>query len=54
MELMTTVDVLRSDKGSNLDKMFSGKHEHKIIDGKVFLDRDGETFKMVINYLRNG
>ena len=52
-ELKTTVDILTSDKGSNLCKMFSGKHEHKIVDGKVFLDRDGDTFKMVINYLRN-
>ena len=33
--------------------MFSGKHEHKIIDSKVFLDRDGPTFKTLVNYLRN-
>ena len=33
--------------------MFSGKHEHKIVDNKVFLDRDGPTFKHLINYLRN-
>jgi long-subunit acyl-CoA synthetase (AMP-forming) len=51
--LMTSIDVLTSDKGSNLEKMFSGKHEHKMIDDKVFLDRDGETFKTLINYLRN-
>lgn len=24
-----------------------------MIDDKVFLDRDGETFKLLINYLRN-
>ena len=53
IELMTSADILCSDKGSNLEKMFSGKHEHKVIDGKVFLDRDGETFKTLINYLRN-
>jgi hypothetical protein len=53
-ELMTSVDVLTSDKGSQLEKMFSGKHEHKTVDGKVFLDRDGPTFKTLINYLRNG
>ena len=52
-ELKTSVDILTSDKGSNLEKMFSGKHEHKIVDGKVFLDRDGDTFKLLINYLRN-
>jgi hypothetical protein len=51
--LMTTVDILTSDKGSSLEKMFSGKHEHKMVDGKVFLDRDGDTFKTLINYLRN-
>lgn len=53
VELMTSIDILTSDKGSTLEKMFSGKHDHKIIDGKVFLDRDGETFKTLINYLRN-
>lgn len=53
-ELMTSIDILTSDKGSYLEKTFSGKHELKMIDGKVFLDRDGETFKTLINYLRNG
>ena len=53
VELMTSIDVLKSDKGSNLEKMFSGNHEHKVIDGKVFIDRDGETFKTLVNYLRN-
>ena len=52
--MMASVDVLTSDKGSDLEKLFSGQHEHKIVDGKVFLDRDGETFKSIINYLRNG
>ena len=33
--------------------MFSGRHNLKKIDGKVFIDRDPETFKMLINYLRN-
>jgi len=28
-------------------------HELKKIDKEVFLDRDGETFKHVVNYLRN-
>ena len=32
-ELMTSIDVLTSEKGSYLAKMFSGKHEHKMIDG---------------------
>jgi hypothetical protein len=24
------------------------------VEGKVFLDRDGEAFKEILNYLRNG
>ena len=28
-------------------------HELKFIDDKVFIDRDGETFEFLINYLRN-
>lgn len=28
-------------------------HELKKINEEVFLDRDGETFKSVVNYLRN-
>ena len=52
--MMSTIDVLKSDKGSDLEKLFSGDFKHKIIDGKVFLDRDGETFKQVLNFLRNG
>ena len=34
--------------------MFSGKHEVPTDDrGNIFLDRDGETFLTLINYLRN-
>ncbi len=29
-------------------------HEQKVVDGKVFIDRDGEAFKDMLNYLRNG
>lgn len=53
-KMMTSVDVLTSDKGSNLEKLFKGDHKQKMIDGEVFLDRDGETFKSMLNYLRNG
>ena len=53
-QMTCSIDVLISDKGSDLEKLFSGNFKHKIIDGKVFLDRDGEVFKQVINYLRNG
>ena len=50
---MTERDVLRSVKGSILEKMFNGCHELKKIDDEVFLDRDGKTFLNVVNYLRN-
>jgi len=34
--------------------MFSGRHELKRDHhGKIFVDRDGETFLALINYLRN-
>ena len=34
--------------------MFNGTHDISVKqDGKVFLDRDGETFLSLINYLRN-
>lgn len=37
-----------------LAKMFSGRHDvPKNEKGNVFLDRDGETFLTLVNYLRN-
>jgi len=45
--------VLTSVEGSALQKMFSGMHNLKKIDDKIFLDRDGFTFQTLINYLRN-
>ena len=51
--LMTERDVLRAVPGSTLEKMFNGMHELKKINEEVFLDRDGNTFNHLINYLRN-
>jgi hypothetical protein len=51
-QIFTTLDVLRSDPGSYLEKMFSGQCE--FYDRKIFIDRDGEAFTALINYLRNG
>ena len=45
--------MLTSVEGSALQKMFSGMHNLKKIDDKIFLDRDGFTFQTLINYLRN-
>ena len=42
-------------KGSMLEAMFSGRHNIKPEeDGSVFIDRDGEHFKLILNYLRDG
>lgn len=34
--------------------MFSGRHKLSMHNGRVFLDRDGETFCALLTYLRNG
>lgn len=44
--------VLCQVKGSSLEKMFSGMHKLQMIDDHVFLDRDGKTFEIMLNYLR--
>lgn len=44
--------LLTSVKDSLLAKTFSGKHNLKMIDGHIFLDRDPSIFDMVLNYLR--
>jgi hypothetical protein len=49
----TRTTLLRHD--SMLAAMFSGRHELKRrADGRVFIDRDGELFKYVLQYLRDG
>ena len=34
--------------------MFSGNHNLQKHNGRIFIDRDGKTFKLLIQYLRNG
>ena len=34
--------------------MFSGRHKLNRHNGRIFIDRDGETFCMIRNYLRTG
>lgn len=53
VHLQTEKEVLCSVEGSTLQKLFSDMHELKKIEKEVFLDRDGETFKTLVNYLRN-
>lgn len=46
--------MLCTAKGSLLEQMFNGTHDISVKqDGKIFLDRDGETFLSLVNYLRN-
>ena len=51
--LQTEKFVLQSVEGSTLAKLFSDMHELKKVDEEVFLDRDGQTFETLVNYLRN-
>ena len=39
---------------SALSVMFSGRHEIQTHNGRIFIDRQGDAFINVINYLRNG
>jgi len=52
----TTLDTLRNDPDSMLCAMFSGRHELKADeeDGSYFIDRNGELFGYILDYLRNG
>ena len=46
--------TLTSVPGSMLEAMFSGRHAvEEDEDGRVFIDRDGATFKLVLEYLRS-
>ena len=50
------IELLRSVKDSILELMFKKEIIHKLpkINNKVFIDRDPETFRFVLIYLRNG
>mmetsp|Transcript_4844 Transcript_4844/g.5247 ORF Transcript_4844/g.5247 Transcript_4844/m.5247 type:complete len:278 (+) Transcript_4844:61-894(+) len=49
----TTTDTLCSIPGTMLEAMFSGRHAiYKDKEGHYFLDRDGPTFRHILNWLR--
>ena len=53
----TTLDTLRKVPGSMLAIMFSEGHMNpgfRTDDGRIFIDRDGELFASVLEYLRTG
>jgi len=49
----TTKKLLTLAKGSLLEQTFSGVHKLKVKDGSIFLDRDGDIFKIMMNMLRS-
>ena len=51
----TSLQTLTRDPNSMLAAMFSGRHELETTeDGSFFIDRDGTSFRFILNYLRNG
>jgi len=52
--LTTTRTTLTSVPGSMLEALFSGRHQLDLDkNGRVFIDRDGETFKQVLKFFRS-
>jgi hypothetical protein len=49
----TQRSTLTSVPDSKFEIIFNGNHELKIIDKKVFIDRNPKVFGMVLDYLRN-
>jgi hypothetical protein len=56
VKYQTTYDTIRKDDNSMLSSMFSGRHKllSMDLDGYYFIDRNGEVFKYIIKYLRDG
>uniref|UniRef100_A0A6C0E9A1 BTB domain-containing protein n=1 Tax=viral metagenome TaxID=1070528 RepID=A0A6C0E9A1_9ZZZZ len=51
----TTKNTLTRYQGSMLESMFSGRHTSKLDEnGRYFIDRDGDLFKYVLKFLRDG
>ena len=51
----TKLSTLRKDPRSMLATMFSGRHViERTDDGRFFIDREGNSFKYILQYLRDG
>ena len=51
----TRLSTLRKDPTSMLAAMFSGRHViERTNDGRFFIDREGGSFKYILQYLRDG
>jgi len=53
-KFVTTKDTLTKIHGSMLATMFSGRYGVSMEEGHVFIDRDGELFRYILEYLREG
>lgn len=53
-KITTTKTTLCTAPDSTLAAMFSGRHKLNMHNGRVFIDRDGDIFCLVINFLRTG
>jgi len=53
---MTTMATMQSPlaQSTMLGPMFSGSYELPLVDGHVFIDRDSQSFRFILNYLRTG
>ncbi len=52
-KIVSTRATFCKSESSALAAMFSGRHKLRSHKGKVFIDRDGEAFCMMMSYLRN-
>lgn len=53
-KVTTTRSTLTKYPSSALAAMFSGRHKLPYHNGKIFIDRDGTNFLLMLQYLRNG
>ena len=53
-KMTTTRNTLTKYSNSALAAMFSGRHEIPKHNHRLFIDRDGQAFQHMVNYLRSG
>ncbi|KAL6063038.1 BTB/POZ domain-containing protein kctd14 [Balamuthia mandrillaris] len=52
---LTTLDTLQSDKDSELAALTDPSNSNRVmVDGAIFVDRDGTHFRHILNFLRSG
>lgn len=53
-KITTTLSTLRKYPNSALATLFSGRHKLPYHNGRIFIDRDGTSFQLMLQFLRNG